>query len=64
MNAEGHIILTDGKKSITIFPLYVLFPNGQSGIRLDYVGNDLPFSEDFGTIYYNKKNRRWRIVNW
>jgi len=64
MHAEGSIEITHKKKSIRISPLYVMFPNGEEGIRLDYVDEDAMFSEDFGTIYYNKKEKCWKIVNW
>lgn len=64
MRSEGRIIITDDKKSICINPLWIMFPNGQEGIRLDYVDQDRPFSKDFGTIYYNKKEKYWKIINW
>jgi len=38
--------------------IYVVFPSGLDGYRLELDG------EDIGTIYFNPKENQWRLVNW
>lgn len=58
MYPMGMITLQKGGNKISIRPLSCVFPSGNNGIRLDF-GDD-----DFGTIVYDAKERKWKVVNW
>ena len=55
---SGEIVIKHGTKYCTIRPLWVMFPSGLEGIRLEAE------EQDFGTIYWNPKEKKWKIVEW
>jgi hypothetical protein len=63
--AEG-IELEKGKRHFSMHPVYCILPNGYEGYRLDYVcdNKDFFYSEDIGTIIFDNKEKKWKIINW
>jgi hypothetical protein len=49
---------TKKKASGSLDLIYVVFPSGLDGYRLELDG------EDIGTVFYNPKEKEWRMVNW
>ena len=55
-----HDIVTD--KEYRLDWTWVMFPNGKTGYRLEYLDKDAPFTEDLGTLLINKG--KLEIVQW
>lgn len=53
-----------GKNRFYLNLVYCVLPNGTEGYRIEYANDDIPFSEDLGTIIYSDKAKRWAVINW
>ena len=62
----GEIELKKGKRFFCLDLIYCVLPNGYEGYRLEDICDNKGFtySEDIGTIIFDDKEKKWRIINW
>jgi len=62
---EG-IELKKGKRFFCLDLVYCILPNRYEGYRLEYTcdNKDFIYPEDIGTIIFDDKEKKWKIINW
>lgn len=62
----GGIELKKGRRWFCLDFVYCVLPNGYEGYRLEYIcdNKDFIYSKDIGTIIFDDKEKKWKIINW